>query len=539
MCFASAVFSQIAHAQDYWIKSGNLVQAGSIRAPDSSLIEEWQIILYRPGEAHTGRGGWGLLTRKTAEAVMKQLHSAQEFDIAYARFMGGNPHTETMTSFNPMGPIAVLRERLSPPAAQAPLTKLMDDLARARQAFQQLKGSIPAPNLDTGGVYRGYLLNFLDTQRKIFQLRNHLESGAYSSPDSAVLSQLDSQVTELENFRPVMERPVLGAFNGAWTQQKFRIQESAGQKQIDIKQEIWLEGTKLHYRQSSVVSYYNGPFKTESDPDEGFMDFVSGGGLEDRSYEGDRYNGVRHRFKVWGEDGNWTELHFDSTANAREAMRSIQAVIDALKKNKPNPKNAVAPTTRFATPKPIETRPTLSAEDSQAIGLEMSGRKAAASGNFSEAVQLYSRAIEVSPKRGQALVGRALAKIELKDFQGALEDAEMARSKKAIPSTVAIARAKAYIGIGDYEKAASAYNSLLLFKPRLDLPTYVEVAIANTNAGNYPTAIKHYTSALALPMAATQRSALLYDRGRCKQLMEDFNGARADFDAAQAMSGRR
>jgi hypothetical protein len=51
-----------------------------------------------------------LIEGKTSDAVTKQLKADQKFELAYAKFMGQPPDSDPLTYFNPLGPIAVLKQ---------------------------------------------------------------------------------------------------------------------------------------------------------------------------------------------------------------------------------------------------------------------------------------------------------------------------------------------------------------------------------------------------------------------------------------------
>ena len=183
-----------AQAQHYYVDDGRKISEVQLRDLDPEQIEEWKIILYRPGE-HYG-SGWGSITGKTVESVMNQLKAAQEFDRDYARMFGGDPETEQLTSFNPSGPIAKLkRPTTRSKEVFALLGKLNSASNNLRDGYKKIKTLIATdfkgrnPVKDAGKTVKEYMDNFKSVQRNVAQIIQSAGDANKSAAD--MLSQID------------------------------------------------------------------------------------------------------------------------------------------------------------------------------------------------------------------------------------------------------------------------------------------------------------------------------------------------------------
>jgi hypothetical protein len=94
----------------YYVYDGHKASQVMERDLAGMDIDEWQIWLYERGADTGGPNHWGLIEGKTSDAVTKQLKADQKFELAYAKFMGQPPDSDPLTYFNPLGPIAVLKQ---------------------------------------------------------------------------------------------------------------------------------------------------------------------------------------------------------------------------------------------------------------------------------------------------------------------------------------------------------------------------------------------------------------------------------------------
>ena len=198
-----------AQEQPYWtIQSGPGLSA-PIRDGNESRVQadEWQIWLYPPDRsANGGPGRWGLLSGKTAADVRHQLERSQRFDRLYERWAHVSVQQDRNSSFNPFGPVAVLRDNGRPPAVTAALGRLeqlqdiLGELQDGQDVVDRISGNKapPTPFDQTGSVFGDYVDALKIARDKVLDLRTRLtDSSLYRGFGFGSLPELMRQIDEI------------------------------------------------------------------------------------------------------------------------------------------------------------------------------------------------------------------------------------------------------------------------------------------------------------------------------------------------------
>lgn len=141
------------------------------------------------------------------------------------------------------------------------------------------------------------------------------------------------------------------------------------------------------------------------------------------------------------------------------------------------------------------------------------------------AIAMYFRRQEMTPSTKMLI--RAKEKIQKKDLDGALEDFNEAI--RLDPKNVGAYNDRGYIRVemGDNDEAMADYGEAI----RLDskcYPAYHNRGLLRKNLGFHEKALKDLNKAVKLNSKTPQ--ATLLHRGHVKELLEDFDGAMADYD---------
>lgn len=129
--------------------------------------------------------------------------------------------------------------------------------------------------------------------------------------------------------------------------------------------------------------------------------------------------------------------------------------------------------------------------------------------------------------------------IQSLDYQGALEQLDLAEENGENSRLVNRARGIAYIGLTDYGQAAACFEEALAGSSGLvsnvdyDLNFYL--AAAYTKGGRYKEAEEIYDAILALRPGEQDAYFL---RGNVRMALSDYEGAKADFDQVISMDTR-
>jgi hypothetical protein len=138
LVLCAGLLSSIASApgDPYYVYNGQTVSQSFNSDPDQLHAKEWQVWLYHRGQSTGGRDYHGVLSAMSAEAVMKKLKAAQDFEVEYGHFFNKPPDYEKDTYFNPFGPIAII-EAATP--TQERMLEALDKLVEFKEQFELLR----------------------------------------------------------------------------------------------------------------------------------------------------------------------------------------------------------------------------------------------------------------------------------------------------------------------------------------------------------------------------------------------------------------
>jgi hypothetical protein len=165
-----------AHAQQYFVDDGETVQPVYSGRPSDVQPDYWTVRLYRKGQAAQGRDNWGSISGKTAEAVMNELKESQRIEEEDERVNG--PSSGTLTSFNYLGPIAVVKR------PKLTLQKIKDAYDQIRDVkskidlYRDITSKEPKevnPFKDVGRELREYTDELAEVQRRTHEIEKILD----------------------------------------------------------------------------------------------------------------------------------------------------------------------------------------------------------------------------------------------------------------------------------------------------------------------------------------------------------------------------
>lgn len=126
--------------------------------------------------------------------------------------------------------------------------------------------------------------------------------------------------------------------------------------------------------------------------------------------------------------------------------------------------------------------------------------------------------------------------IENKDYQGAIEEFNLAVSEEESDVSAYRGTGIAYMGLGDYEKAVEAFDRALLYSDEKMPNTRRDVlyykASALYKAGKYDDTVETCGTLISL----VPEGDAYYLRGACYMELEEYDLAKLDFDKAAALS---
>jgi len=222
------------YAQEtYYTDNGRgLIQ--SVRGnPDEVKAKEWQVRLYKLGEATSGNHNWGLITGKSAVAVMNQLKESQDFQKRYAKWSGFDYTRETFTFFNPLGPIAVVEE--PKPRSAKLVTQIgdgIDAINRLREGYKKIeqiltdKPQTANPYRNVGNVLREYAKNLSNAETRLADLQNKLRAeynytGALESALQEFSNSLSKSQSSYDLVKTEIDRSMPRSGGGSWMTDEF------------------------------------------------------------------------------------------------------------------------------------------------------------------------------------------------------------------------------------------------------------------------------------------------------------------------------
>lgn len=173
-----------ANTEPYWIlEDGSALSTAMHDGNEAGVqADEWQILLYPSCmSANGGPGRWGLIIGKTAADARNQLRKAQAFDRRYEKWAGIQPQQDHNNSFNPFGPIAVIRHNTTHPDIAAALDRIeqlhciIDDMEESKDVFELLSGR-KAPATPTsfdavGSVFKDYVDALRIARTRVMELK--------------------------------------------------------------------------------------------------------------------------------------------------------------------------------------------------------------------------------------------------------------------------------------------------------------------------------------------------------------------------------
>ena len=175
------------------------------------------------------------------------------------------------------------------------------------------------------------------------------------------------------------------------------------------------------------------------------------------------------------------------------------------------------------------------------------GIMAAKSGNYSQAIKLYNKALEMDPENDLAYFNRGLAKIKLKDYLGAISDFDKAIEINPQYAEAYLNRASLKGNMDDYRGAISDYDKALEINPQYT-DAYIGRAIVRILIGGVRAeACLDIEKAISLGGSAsdlheeycsetTGTAGYYYFRANRKSNEGDYSGALADFNEAIEIS---
>lgn len=87
-------------------------------------------------------------------------------------------------------------------------------------------------------------------------------------------------------------------------------------------------------------------------------------------------------------------------------------------------------------------------------------------GDYTEAIEMYSKVIELDPEDINAHIQRGLALSISKDYDAAINDFNFVIEQKSDLAAVRNSRGSAYMKLKKYDKAVQDYNSVLTTDPK-------------------------------------------------------------------------
>ncbi len=152
-----------------------------------------------------------------------------------------------------------------------------------------------------------------------------------------------------------------------------------------------------------------------------------------------------------------------------------------------------------------------------------------APGSYPEAVQAFTRAIEISPQIAQAYLERGNAESALGNTEAAIADYDQAIDMGNLAAALT-ARGRIYLSKGDNRRAAADFAKSVTIEPSSD--AYYQLGQISEASGDHAKAIEQYTQAIHVQ----PDSPFVYRaRALSRQLSGDEDGALEDRTTALAI----
>lgn len=221
--FISFCALSVTAQQEFYIDNGKSLQKVENGNPDEIRVVEWQVRLYKVGQAKGGNNHWGSITGKSAASVMSQLKKDQDFEVRYNAWGGDGrvPNKSGTTWFNYLGPIAKVertsasqerqdKQRLMP---KETWDKIQDALRRAddfQQGFRAIvdilsqdpKTATPFDNVGAG--FRQYMEGIKGSMERANALRTILEDTTLPALDkiTAIINEITNNFNSIQTVAP-------------------------------------------------------------------------------------------------------------------------------------------------------------------------------------------------------------------------------------------------------------------------------------------------------------------------------------------------
>jgi tetratricopeptide (TPR) repeat protein len=149
--------------------------------------------------------------------------------------------------------------------------------------------------------------------------------------------------------------------------------------------------------------------------------------------------------------------------------------------------------------------------------------------DLDDAIQNFSKAIQIKPKYSDAYWGRGMARKMKKEYKEASQDLEKAIQLNPNNDEAYISIAEVQYHLTDYTKAEYYYSQYLKKYPE-DFDTYSDRAFVRMQNLSIKEAILDYTKAIDLNPNKQYQDYI--DRGKAKYLIKLYESANSDFNKA-------
>ena len=149
-------------------------------------------------------------------------------------------------------------------------------------------------------------------------------------------------------------------------------------------------------------------------------------------------------------------------------------------------------------------------------------------GKYQEAMEAFTKSIELDPRISMAYSNRSLVYTNLGIYQQALEDANKAIELDPRNALAYVNRGLAYYKLGNHQQALADANKAIELDPRISM-AYLNRGVAYSKLGNYQRAIRDLDRAIELD----PKDAKAYGcRGIALENLGDYRQAIRDYDKA-------
>lgn len=254
-----------ALGEPYYVYNGQTVSQSFNSDPDQLQAKEWQVWLYHRGQSTGRRDYHGILSAMSAEAAMKKLKAAQDFEVEYGHFFNKPADYEKDTYFNPLGPIAIIDAAKPTPER---MLESLDKLAEFREQFELLRLALRKrpdqynPFSEVGKVLKEYTDALSEAQKGLSEITKRINAYYYATD-----LNLEAGLTEVERSlasAATLHNKVEASLNASdieksvWTARWATEETQTYDKVKSTITETWLfRGPQLIYN-STENQVYNG-----------------------------------------------------------------------------------------------------------------------------------------------------------------------------------------------------------------------------------------------------------------------------------------